>query len=58
VAVLEGGLPAWKAAGGELDSSRAPQHALTLSRDAARGAGGSSSSSPTYKAVLKKDKVR
>lgn len=57
VAVLEGGLPAWKAAGGPTDTSPATPEQLVLSRTASRAAAGSSSSSG-YKAVLKNDKVR
>uniref|UniRef100_A0A383V303 Sulfurtransferase n=1 Tax=Tetradesmus obliquus TaxID=3088 RepID=A0A383V303_TETOB len=55
VAVLEGGLPAWKAAGLELDESAAGSEALTAATAAACAA--SSSGSSKYKAKLMKDKV-
>lgn len=52
--MLEGGLPAWKAAGGPLDTSAARDEDLQRSKSAARSVAG-----PTkYKAKLKKDKVR
>ncbi|WIA15756.1 hypothetical protein OEZ85_002371 [Tetradesmus obliquus] len=55
VAVLEGGLPAWKAAGLELDESAAGSEALTAATAAACAA--SSSGSSKYKAKLMRDKV-
>ncbi|KAF6266227.1 mercaptopyruvate sulfurtransferase-like protein [Scenedesmus sp. NREL 46B-D3] len=55
VAVLEGGLPAWKAAGKALDESAASNDTLAAATAAARAA--SSGSSTKYKATLMKDKV-
>jgi hypothetical protein len=55
VAVLEGGLPAWKAAGLQLEQAPASSDALEEATAAARAA---SSGSSKYKATLMKDKVR
>lgn len=52
--MLEGGLPAWKAAGGPVDTSAAPDSAVQRSKQAAST---SAAVSTRYKAVLKKDKV-
>lgn len=53
---MEGGLPAWKAAGLELDESAAGSEALSAATAAACAA--SSSGSSKYKAKLMRDKVR
>jgi hypothetical protein len=56
VALLEGGLPAWKAAGLDVDESAASSDTLAAATAAARAA--NSSSSTKYKATLIKEKVR
>jgi hypothetical protein len=53
VAVLEGGLPAWKAAGGPVDDSAVPDDSVHRASKAAKGP----VQGTKYKAVLKKDKV-
>lgn len=52
IAVLEGGLPAWKAAGGPVDTSAADDVDQRPKQAARSGSG-----STKYKATLKKDKV-
>ncbi|KAI8469581.1 MAG: thiosulfate sulfurtransferase [Monoraphidium minutum] len=54
VAVLEGGLPAWKAAGLDVDAAPVGDDAAAATLRAARGGGGA----PKYKAALRREKVR
>jgi len=56
-AVLEGGLPAWKAAGLETDSSPVSDDQLQTSAAAVKAAGGGGGAT-RYKASLQRDKVR
>jgi 3-mercaptopyruvate sulfurtransferase SseA len=51
---LEGGLPAWKAAGGPVDTTAAPPEALSRAKQAARQ---QVEGATKYKAHLKHDKV-
>eukprot|EP00878_Enallax_costatus_P024722 GHUV01026404.1.p1 GENE.GHUV01026404.1~~GHUV01026404.1.p1 ORF type:complete len:347 (+),score=113.06 GHUV01026404.1:518-1558(+) len=55
IAVLEGGLPAWKAVGADLDTSAVNEQQLNTATVAARAA--AFSGSTKYKAILKREKV-
>lgn len=55
VSVLEGGLPAWKAIGGELDTSAVDDQQLQAATEAARAA--ASGRTMKFKSTLKQDKV-
>lgn len=57
VAVLQGGLPAWRAAGGEIDASSVDDATLHAATAAARHVRGTDLQQPHYPAQLKRDKV-